>query len=167
MLEGIGTFQCGLSNIPGLIKLEYLPTAGINKSIYQQLISSAWNWQIDVPLISGFGWLTMQAQARQDKQLWTENQTRDLQGKIFTQTVTAEIPNLLPAVSRTMDRTADYRFLLRITDKAGQKWILGTLANPFEFLSDGTTGTVGALKHHAIQFSAITKHKAYGFEPVL
>ena len=167
MLDALGTYQCGLSNQSGLIKLEYLPTAWVNKNDYLQLISNNWNWQKDVPILSGFSWLAVQAQARRDKQLWTEKQRRDLQGKYHLQTVTAEIPNLLPSVSKTMDQTAEYRFLLRLTDKQGQKWILGTLVNPFEFLADGTTGSTGALKHHAIRFEAITKHKAYGFVPVL
>lgn len=168
MLEALGTYQCGSVNQPGLIQLEYLPTAWVNKNAYlPPLISSAWNWQRDIPIISGFSWLTVQVQGLKEKQIWNETQVRDLQGKYYRQSIVAEVPNLLPAVAKTMNETAEYRFLVRLTDKLGQPWLIGTLDDPLDFFADGTTGAAGALKHHAIRFGGETKRKAYGFKPVL
>lgn len=167
MLEALGTYQCGESNQSGLIKLEYLPTAWVDNAAYQQLISSGWNWQIDIPITTGNNWLTVNVQALREKQLWNEDQRRDLSGKYYIQTITAQVPHLKPTVSKTMNDTADYRFLLRLTDRNNQKWIIGTLQDPFDFKAKGTTGGNGSLKHHAIEFKAITKRKAYGFAPVL
>lgn len=166
MLTSLGTYQCSLNNQSGLIKIEYVPTAWVDQAAYLRIVSDGWNWQQDVPLSTG-SWLEVQAKTTIDKRIWNERQVTDLQGKYYNQTINATIPNLLPSVAKVMDQTADYRYLLRLTDVNGQKWILGTLDTPFQFTAEGTTGASGALKQHSVRWESETRHKAYGFIPVL
>lgn len=162
-LQGIDTF-CGDANESGLINIQYAPTAWIDADTFERIISSAWNWQVDVDFTEG-GWLT--ASLFPNRSLWREDQRRSDQGKYYDQEVRGVRPNLKPEVSGELDEMAQYRYLLKIEDIEGRPWILGTLESPFDFEAGGTTGESGSLKHHIMRWVSQTPHKAYGFVPVL
>lgn len=162
-LSGLSNF-CGIDNQGGLISIEYAPTAWIDPATFEPLILN-WNWQRDVDFTEG-GWLL--AYLTSDKQIWNEDQQPGRgQGKYYRQRVDGVAPNLIPAVAGEFDEMANYRYLLRLTDRDGRKWLLGTLESPFDFSTGATTGTSGQLKHHEVRWESETPHKAYGFVPVL
>ena len=144
--------------------MEYAPTDWIDPDSFEPIVSAAWNWQPDVGFTEG-GWL--EAYVLPGRRLWNERQRNSDQGKHYEQEVRAIVPNLIPTAAGELDEMADYRYLLRLTDQEGRPWLLGSLESPFDFTADGTTGESGQLKHHAIRFSSLTPHKAYGFVPVL
>jgi len=161
-LTSISSF-CGEANEPGLITIQYLPTAWVNTAAYEELISSNYNWQIDIPLAMG-SWLD--AKAFPYKKLWNESQRNAKPAPYYEQLVKGIIPNLKPTVSGLFNKMGNYTYLLKIKDRQDRDWILGTLKHPFRFIAKGTTGEGTGLKHHEINFVAQTPHKAYGFTPI-
>lgn len=162
-LQSLSSY-CGVSNQSGLLTVEYVPRNWIDRNSFERILSTTYNWQRDVDLITG-DWLT--AQIFPTRRLWTETQGRTDQGKNYRQLVRGISPNLQPEVAGEFDRMAEYLFLLRIHDIKGRPWLLGTYDEPFSFFADGTSGENNGLKHHRIRFEAQTTHKAYGFKPVL
>lgn len=163
-LQPISDF-CGQLNRPGLLRLEYISTAWINLNTYERLISSSWNWQYDIPLTTG-QWLDFPILPRED--LWNEVQSNSKQGPVYEQTISAITPRLRAEVTGAFQKMANHDFLLRLTDKQGQKWLIGQLNAPFRFRCNGTTGSGGSgLNHYAIRFFCQTSQRATGFNPVL
>lgn len=156
---------CGNLNIPGLITLEYAPTTWVDQSAYDPIISDLYNFQTDI-LFNTSGWLKMPLLPM--KQLWRERQRSSNQGNYCQQTVRAIIPNLRAAVTGEFERMKTFRFLLRLSDANGRKWLLGSLESPFDFSVTGTTGEKnGDLAAYEVTFESETKRSAVGFVPVI
>lgn len=100
------------------------------------------------------------------KESWKENGRRTKQGKIYNQTLDFTMPFLLPAVAGELDQMAEHRYLIRLTDREEQKWLLGDLEYPFQFIDSGETGEEGGLKHYKGKFISQNPRKAIGFVPV-
>lgn len=163
MLQGLSSY-CGTLNLPGLVSIQYAPVDWIDAANYDDRISSAWNWQEDIPFSSG-DWLTMPVLPQ--GRIWEEREVRTEQGKYFEQLVSGVIPALRPAVSGELDEMSEHRFLLRLTDRLGQPWLLGTLETPFDFAASALSGeNTGGLNSYQISFSTQTIHRAYGFVPL-
>lgn len=161
-LIGLADF-CGELNISGLLTIEYVPTAWVDEVTFEERISPIYNMQQDLRFRQG-GWL--KAGILPTKRIWREDQQTSKQGVSYDQFVNCIAPNLRPSVAGELRKMANYRYLLRLKDTNQQKWILGTIEQPFDFVSKGTTGENGSLKHHALEFKSKTRHKAYGFEPI-
>ncbi len=146
--------------------MEYVPTAWVVRSSYEPILSSANNWQYDILFNQG-GWMTAGLLPDPRKKLWTENQRRNKQGPFWEQSVSGTTPKMKPAVSQQFQWMANYFFLLRLSDHNGQKWILGTIDEPFEFSANATAGNNGSLNKYDISFRSTTSKRAHGFVPVL
>jgi len=156
VLKGLSSY-CGTLNGLNVISIEYLPVQDVADS-YRRLVRQSVYQQLDqIPLASG-AWL--KAYAVREQQRWDERGQRTAHGVYYRQSVTAILPNLRPAVSAEMNYMASMEFLLRIKDQSGQYWILGTLETPYTFISQGTTGQNGSLKHHRVTFASESRIKS-------
>jgi hypothetical protein len=152
-------------NLPGLKLIQYAPTNWINPATYEKILSDSYNWQYDIPFQTG-DWLTMPLLSNQRP--WNESQRNSPNGPYFEQQLSGVIPNLRPDVSGEFDAMTQYKFILKLEDRNGKTWLLGTLDHPFQFVCDGSAGAgSGALNNYSIQFISQTPHRAYGFIPVL
>lgn len=150
---------CAL-NLGGLSTLDYLPVAWVDTDAWERLISSGWEWT-DYPLtLTEGGWLSMSL-LPQDRS-WEERERRSPQGKYYEQLVQGTIRSMRPSVSGLLDEMAEYAFLLRLKDRNGRTWLIGTPDYPLRFTSSGGARDEGGLNAYNIEFSGETPHKAYG-----
>lgn len=156
---------CAKKNSSGVLTFEYVPTAWIDPSAYERIVSSTNNWQFNIPFTQG-GWLTAGVIAEPRKKLWRENQRPTPQGPTYNQTVSGITPKVQPSITGEFAKMAHYRYLLRVTDKNDQVWILGTIDEPFEFSAASTTGNNGGPNQYDIQFTSTTSKRAHGFVPI-
>jgi len=165
LLEPILKF-CGAPNLGSLQKIEYVPTTYIYKASIEPIIDPAtYNWQQQIRFLRG-GW--MELPVLHEKRRWEEKGNRTKQGPTYDQLINGVVPNLRPAASGIFDQMAHLRFILIITDKNGQKWLLGSLEHPFQFRVVGTTGDkLGAANNYAIRFFSKTPYKMTGYVPVI
>ena len=163
-LKSLHTY-CGHLNLGGLIKIEYAPTAWVDKNTYEHIISQAYNWQYNILFTQG-GWL--QAYALPEKRAWQETQRPSKQGDYYEQRLQATAPHLRPEVSGELNKMRHYRYLLRLTDKNRRPWLLGTLEHGFLFSANAISGEgTTSLNHYRLTFQAQTVHRAYGFNPII
>lgn len=152
---------CGITNPPGANKIEYISTSWIDMGSYEELISDAGLFIGTVPLLAGFDWLTMPNIPTQEP--WTTDQRSGGDGPYYDQTVKGVTPLLRPAVSVVFNKMANHRFLVRLKDKQGQQWLIGTPENPLDFGTADTVGTPqGGLNSYTFSFSGLTPKRAYG-----
>lgn len=154
---------CGSPNLAGLLKIEYVPTAYVFKPSFERLLSSTHNQQQDLQFTQG-GWLT--APVLPEKKNWTENQREDKQQPFYDQRCQGTTPKLRAAVTGEFEKMAHHRYLLRLTDRDGKKWLLGDLESPFVFSAAAKSGTGAGLNSYKIQFLSKTRFRAVGFVPV-
>ena len=155
---------CGVPNLAGLVKIEYAPTHWIYAPEFERIITDAGNWQYTVAFTTGT-WLT--ASVRPVGRLWNEAPQNAGQGVFYQQEVRAIAPKLRPEVSVVLERMEKMGFILKVQDRNGNPWILGTLENPFFFLAGGSTGDEAGLNSYELAWTSNTKYRASGFVPVL
>lgn len=161
-LVGLSTY-CGGPNAGGLLKIEYVPVSWVVSLTYDELISSAGNWQKAITFATG-DWL--EAHVLPMKRMWGERMRRSAGANYYEQLIDLIVPNLKPEVTKEFEAMAEYRFLVKLQDAEGKPWLIGTKDAPLEFLEQGTTGETGQLKHYKINFSANTPKPGRGYVPV-
>jgi hypothetical protein len=156
-LQSISTF-CS-SNIPGLYSIEYAPTTLIDADVYRQRIDGH-VWDSGVPFSSG-GWLSFPAFYRPD-QLWSQTQRDSTQGRSYDNVVSGSTPSLRVEVDEQFAQMDDYAYLLRLKDRNGKYWLLGTLENPFYFLVNSSSGSGGSRNGYDFEFTSSLPERVYG-----
>jgi hypothetical protein len=150
---------CGTANIGGLSVVEYVEVERVD-SFEQRLGSDATQKQV-VVLKTG-DWLRMPILF--SEKMLSESQSSTDQGEVFEQRVEGDLPMHTPAIADQLDQMARHRFLVRLTDRSGQKWIGGTMEQPFRCSSSLSTGdSAAALKKHRISFTTTAIRKAPGY----
>lgn len=150
-------------NLGGLTHVEYAPTTWVNRNLYDPIISVEGNWQKAIEFETG-NWLSLPLLT--DRRNWNERGIRTEQGMHYEQTVGGTIPALRPEASIEIAEMEEYRFLLRLLDRNGQYWILGTLDNPFDFIVEAASGDArNGLNNYSVQFRCVTRRRAYGYVP--
>ncbi len=151
---------CGQANPSGLRTIEYVPTTWVNDEAYEELINSTYQISGGLPLAS-FDWLRLPIIPFGEP--WRETQQRSAQGNSFLQSIQAITPRLRHEVSGQLNAMAEYAFLVRLTDRHGQQWLIGTLESPLSFTANSEIGAdQGGLNHYSIEFSGQTPQRAYG-----
>lgn len=161
-LQSISEY-CSQLNPPGLITIEYLPTAWIDSANYERIVNSSRNWQYDIPLVVGGEWLT--APVIRDGRIWDEQPRTDAQGTAYEQIVSGITPKLRPEVTDQFEQMDGYTYVIRLKDKTGQYWLIGTLANPLAFVASATSGSGSRRNEYSLRFSNLTSRRAFGFVP--
>lgn len=162
-LQSISKY-CDL-NLSGLRLVEYVPSAWVDVASYERIISGGNNWVYDISFNTG-DWMTLPVIPSND--LWDERQRSNDQGPFYQQSVSGVAPALRPSVTGQFGEMAHYRFLIRITDKKSQKWLIGTLSEPLRFEADaGTGGSNNGNNNYGVRFFRDTPRRAVGFSPVL
>lgn len=142
MLSGIAAYTPPQINIAGLRLIEYAPTAWIDPDTYANVVDADHMWQGNIDFLQG-GWL--QAYVLPADRDWRERPQDGRQGPHWRLEVGGTTPRMRPAVSGELQRMRRYRYLLRITDRNDQRWLLGTLEQPLAF----SGGAENALRRNA------------------
>ena len=111
-LSSISDF-CADGNLSGLLLIEYVPTAWVNQSTYEKILSSANNWQYAIGLTQG-SWLTAGLIHEPSKKVWNEIENPTLQGPTYEQSVSGITPKMKPAVTMQFEQMSNYHYLLRV-----------------------------------------------------
>ncbi len=160
----IGLSSLCKTNLAGLQSVEYLPTTWIDRSAYEYILAGNYNWQATIPISNG-DWLKAPLVVYQN--LWSEVHKPDKHGGYYDQTVNGQLAGWTPAATNELQKMENHTFLLRLTDKEKQQWILGTLEHPFRFTGNSSTGRkVGNFKGHNIRWYSKTRRRASGYVPV-
>jgi len=155
MLTGL-TSYCEI-NRGGLRTLEYFPIHQIDTSASRQIISAAGAWQFALSFTSG-AWLTMPYLPRED--VWQESLARSIQGESYEQTISGTIPGLRADASREIQRMERMRFVVKLTDKNGRTWLIGSLQHGLEFRASKTTAGTNGLNAYNFEFQGVQLHPA-------
>lgn len=154
---------CADGNQSGLLLIEYAPTAWVNKATYEKILSPANNWQYAIGFTQGT-WLTAGLIKDPKKRTWNESDKPTDHGPTYEQSVGGTTPKMKPGVTMIFEQMSNYRFLVRVTDANNQRWILGTLDQPFEFSASASSGNAN---QYRINFKSVTSRRAHGYVPVL
>jgi hypothetical protein len=155
---------CGDPNPGGLQKIEYALLKDVDFASFEPIVAANYNWQQTILFERG-GWLTMPVLPQKSR--WEEKGSFGKHGPYYNQTVTGIMPNMRTEVAGELEKMARRKFVLRLTDKKGKKWLLGHPDMPFLFLVTGTSGEgTAGLNHYAIQFYSETSKKMTGYVPV-
>lgn len=147
----------------GLVRVEYLPVNWLTESSFESSILKDWNLQ-KAPGIATGDWLELYLIP--DQRLWQEEYNPDEQGGYYEQTVTGFLPVHTAALAEELDTMRRYPFILRLTDRLGEKFILGSPNEALTFTSRATTGNSAAnTRGHTITFTGKTIKKAFTFNP--
>lgn len=147
------------SNLPGLLTIEYAPVAWIDTDAYLRRVANQ-VWQSGVPFSEGT-WLQLPILDRKDH-IWTQSQRTSSQGPSYQQQVSGLTPKLRVAVENEFAKMALVPFLLRLRDRNGNYWKLGTVESPFYFTTNGTSGGGGQRNQYEVTFQAETSERAFG-----
>lgn len=161
-LQGLLHF-CGNRNLGGLMIVEYAPIGWIDISRYEPMRSSSGNWLYAIPFSTG-DWLKMPLLPNGKN--WEENSTRRDQGSRFNGQVSGTVPRLQPAASYELQQMEELDFLVKLQDRNGQPWLLGTLEAPLRFKADAGTADENGLNSYRIQFLSQSKQRAAGYAPI-
>lgn len=160
MLSGLSKY-CGV-NLGGVILLEYAPLILVDKSSYVPIYSSG-NLLYNILFLEGGEWLS--APVLSGSTRWAEGENRNDQGSYYEQRLTGIVPKMRPEASSELELMSEYQYLIRLNDKNGKTWLLGTPDHPFYFQSDGTSGDGTGLNDYGIRFFSDTPWRAKGFVP--
>lgn len=157
------TSLCG-QNLPGLQTIEYVPTHWVDAATWRQVYTSGWMWQYEFELIEGASWLTASVLPRPN---WNEQGGRTVQGQRHTGGITAYTPRMRPAAQGVLAAMLEPRWLLRLTDRQGMPWLVGTLEHPCEFGYTATSGGQGRGSGYELRWSSEAATAAAGYQPEL
>ena len=163
MLQGLSSY-CGLRNLGGLYTAEYVPTAWVDSSSYETIRSTSNNWQYAIPLIVGADWLSMPLLP--PRRNWSENNQSTDQGPHYEQLLSGVVPKLRPSVAQEIMQMELMTFLVRLTDRNNQVWLLGDLESPLFFRAQADSADDNGLNNYQIRFEGATKLRAAGYVPV-
>lgn len=159
-LSGISKYQA--ANLGGLKTIQYVPIHWINTSILIDLVTDANNFLYSIPFSTG-SWLTMPLIPSDD--IWTENNTINASGPTFTQEISAILPNLRPSASIELEAMSNMRFIIRLTDKQDQEWLIGDPRIGLSFTYRATSGGTNGLNNYSIGFQGVTGRPSPGYDP--
>jgi len=117
-------------------------------------------WQSGLAFSEG-NWLQLPIFDRRDH-VWTQNQRNSVQGPNYEQVVAGITPQLRVEVEDQFAKMALLPFLLRLRDRNGNYWKLGSLESPFYFTSTATSGGGGQRNQYEITFRSETPERAFG-----
>lgn len=151
---------CDLS-LPGVLLVEYLPLAWVfdfnpirtsGNVLANEVVVVAQDPVVD--------WLSVPLLI--NTRTWQERSARQLQGNFYEQEISGVTPKLRPSVTGLFAKMEKIRYLLRLTDRVGQQWVLGDPDHPFEFRA---TASLQQDNQYRITFRSTTKTRAAGFVP--
>lgn len=162
-LLGISSF-CGEHNLSGYQTLRYLPTDYLGPGDYEEIISSAGNFQ-KVINADGGAWLTL-PYLPVGSDAWQQDHRKGDQGDRYPQRIEGMTPKLRPEVDAEWSRMANRLFLVHLSDRNGFDWLIGRASEPLEFSARSDSGgRRGGMSNYRFQFSGVTSLRAFGYNP--
>jgi hypothetical protein len=149
------------SSLPGVLQVEYLPLPWV--ASFDRMRSSTnllVNPVVVVSQTPAVDWLSVPLLI--NTRTWEERSERDTQGNFYEQEISGVTPKLRPSVTGLFAKMEKIRYLLRLTDRVGQQWVLGDPDHPFEFRA---TASLQQDNQYRITFRSTTKTRAAGFVP--
>lgn len=155
MLQALSDY-CPTGMMPGIVTVQYVPTLWVNREIFRNIRTSANIHTQTVQLLQG-NWLSLRLLP--NNRLFTETSRLENGLPSYVQKVTGVTPSMRPGSTGVMAETTHYQFLIRLKDRKGNWWLLGTPDNPFTFSYEADTNTEG----YRISFDAVTERSAAGY----
>ena len=164
-LQGLSSY-CGNINLGGLRCIEYIPTPWVNAVLYEQLISGGYNWQKAITLVDGANWL--KAYLVPSPRNLRERQRTNKQGPFMEQTVQGVLPGYNASIAGELNAMKQYRYILRLTTREDNVFLVGSLEYPCNFSAALDTGSKASdLKAHSITWTSQVPEKAFGYVPII
>lgn len=147
-------------NLPGLRRVEYLPTAWIND--WRYAVNDQGQFAGILTLLPGTQWLSVKIEPT--GQGWQETSNLDLQGPSYAGGIQGVARGLRPTVSHELHKMIEYRYLLRITSPGGTRWLIGHKDYPLDFSHSLETGDLtSGLAAYTLGWTAPLVKPAVGF----
>lgn len=161
-LQGL-TQHCD-KNLPGMITLRYAPLHYINLAAVDPLVRPGNVVTAAMQFLDDNDWLSMPLLPR--GRVWEEAGNPDEQGTSYAQQLQGNLRNMRPAASGELEEMEGLRFVVWLTDRNGNNWLIGTPEAPLNFVVVASTADDGGLNAYSIRFTGATPRRAAGYEPV-
>ena len=163
-LDSLNSF-CNELNVPGLVTIEYAPVNWLSVDDWDEIRTTAGNHQTQVIFLPGRDWLRASVLPR--NRAWSEGSSRSQQGQSYQQTISGITPKLRPSVTATLERMEKVGYILRIIDRNGQPWLIGTPEQRLYFQATADAGDENGLNAYDITWAGPTVRRAAGYVPVI
>lgn len=164
-MELVSLTSCTVPNgIPGLLKVEYAPIHWTVPASWRPVISADHNWQYALTFEEGRNWLSAYVLPRPN---WGEAGDKGPHGSSFLTTLTMVTPKLRPTASGLLAAMLEPRWVLKLTDRSGQPWLVGTYDMPASLSYKAQAGGGGRLSGYELTWTLETDKPAVGYVPVL
>lgn len=146
-------------NIPGTLTVEYAPITWIDTDRFD-------DWYVtgadpdSFPWSDNQSWLVLPLLGSSIK--WREDMEDTNEGPSFKHQLTGIIPHLNELAHLLLEETSRYPLVLKMTDKNGRSWILGTPDTPLRF-SYAAENVDGSTNNYSIQMIGNSHRRARGF----
>lgn len=153
---------CNL-NLSGGAALQYAPVNWLNYDSYEPILLSG-NLQNALTFAAG-DWLTMPVLSGSIE--WVEAQQSSEQGNAYEQSISFILRNVRVEVEPVLEAMAYLRYVIKLVDRNGKTWLIGTPEHGLAFSSDGSIGRADSgLNSYQVSFSGFTPKRAHGYVPV-
>lgn len=150
--------SCGTSAPGGLVTIEYLPLAYVDKVASATLSSFTHNWTGAISAATE--WYKLYASV--NDRGWTDRFVPTEQGGHLERSVTARLIGISPQRIDALEKMKQYRYLVRITDRKRNRYLLGDLQHGADMDYDIGTGTATTTPQGInITFKGLTPYNAY------
>jgi hypothetical protein len=158
MIELMALVNCDDLNIAGCPIIEYCPIIGL--SAFQVFELTDGRLRGTIAFQPYFKWFRMPIRPLDpEKQLWAETPNSTAQGKTTDTRIEGIFPTTSPQIQSELDDMERQRFVLRVENAAGQKFVLGSPNFPLQFKANFST----ARGFHTIEWYGKQLHKAIGY----
>lgn len=164
-MELVSLTSCTAPNtIPGLLTVQYAPIHWTVPISWRPVVSAGNNWQYALEFVEGRSWLSAYALPRPN---WTEGGSKSPHGKSFSTSLTLVTPKLRPSATGILAAMLEPRWILLLTDRAKQPWLVGSYDMPAEFSYKAQAGGGGRVGGYELTWTVETDTPTAGYVPVL
>ena len=148
--------NCGALNIVGVVSIEYLPVQALSSfQIFRKTDGTVGG---TITLKAGQLWQKLTKRYMPpEKRYWSETATMNAaQGDLFDNRLADHISGNLAVTQMLLDTLQRQRFIARVEDENGVKYLLGSPKFPLQFKSTFDTKQAG----HNCEFYGVQNQKA-------
>lgn len=150
-------------NLSGGAWLEYAPASWLSSDSFDPVFLLG-NLQPTLLFTVGDDWLRMPVMP--GTLSWDQDTAIGEQGPGYTQNVNLILRNVRVEVEPVLEAMELLRWVLKLRDRNGKTWLIGTPEFGLDFTSPGAIGTADSgLNSYRLQFTGLTPRRAVGYVP--
>lgn len=158
MTDFTALYDCSEPNLVGLPIIEFVPVGGID--LFKTFELTDGRLRGTIALKPFFRWYKMPIRPLDaDKQFWEESGSVTVQGNPTDEKIQGLLPMQSPQIQAQLDDMERQKFIVRIEDITGRKFVLGSPNFPLRFSSSWSS----ARGYHTVEWKGKQLQKGVGY----